>query len=138
MAPLRKPTVSLESTDEFPTLGATKPNNVVPSKRFAELSKDWAKTQKEDDQRAKEEKQQEARRIQLEQQARERTAKDEREMRKAGMFHIPSLTKKYEEYETKRHYEEEEEEEPIEELEEEEEEDEEEDGTWRKHRDDLY
>jgi len=134
------------SSEDFPTLGkkTVKSSQVtqVTSKSFSELSKEWAKTQKEDEAKAKEEAAAEAQRLQQQQK------KEAEEFIHHGVQHL-SIRTKHSRYVNQRADDEDDTENltPPEDdegddlpYEEEEEEEEECDGNWnaRKHRDELY
>jgi hypothetical protein len=140
--------VALSSEADFPTLGGKKPSQVTqitpatPSKSFSELSKEWAKTQKEDEAKAKEEAAAEAQRLQ------QQKKKEEEEFIHRGVRNLNFRTK-HQRY-IKKHDSDDDEEENLtppededdeyDDEEEEEEEEDEYDGNWnaRKHRDELY
>ena len=136
--------VALSSEDEFPTLGGKKAVKVTqaPSKNFSELSKEWAKTQKEDEAKAKEEAEKEALRLQQQQK------KEEEEFVRSGIQKLGIRTKhlRYvnqradDDDDTETLILSEDDEDDVPAYEEEEEEEEEYDGNWnaRKHRDELY
>lgn len=142
----------LEATD-FPPLGSKKPTSIalVQKTSFSELSKEWAKKQKEDEAILKEEKEKEANALRILNKQR----MDEENARKLGIIHVPihllHAKKLDPEEEAMRKREMEEENHTSDEdmqfeavraeyVEEEEEEEEEYDGSWnqRKHRDELY
>ena len=140
----------LEPAD-FPALGSKKPTSIalVQKTSFSELSKEWAKKQKDDEMKLKEEKEKEA----LTQRVLNKQKDDEENARKMGIVRVPMhiLSKKLdpeEEAMRKREMEEEnyDDEESMfesvraEYVEEEEEDEYECDGNWnqRKHRDELY
>jgi hypothetical protein len=149
LASITKSTKSIPlapSDNDFPSLGGTKATNTVVSNRptFSELSKAWAKTQKEDEAHAKLEAEKEARRLR-EQTEKEKKLNVREEARKMGihLISMPVIRKKVDGVEEDRvRYSDSDvdsygsEEFPIEE--EEEEEEEECDWNTRKHRDELY
>jgi hypothetical protein len=139
--------VALSSEADFPTLGGKKVVKVTPaapSKSFSELSKEWAKTQKEDEAKAKEEEAAEAQRLQ------QQKKKEDEEFIHHGVRNM-TLRTKHQRYVKQRDSDEDEEAEltPPEEDDngnddaddaDDEDEEEEYDGNWnaRKHRDELY
>jgi len=140
----------LEATD-FPALGSKKPASIalVQKTSFSELSKEWAKKQKEDEAVLKEEKEKEASMLRT----LSKQKMDEENARKMGIVRVPihllSVKKLDPEEEAMRkremeedYSEEESQFKPVrgEYVEEEEEEEEEYDYSWkqREHRDELY
>jgi len=154
---LQKHRVAVSSLDEFPTLGKPKANANAQANaqanapaaatwgapRFAELSKQWAAKQQEDEAKAKEERDKEARLRASLQQERE---KEEMVLRRSGLVGIPGglFNQKKTDSDEEKFKDESNSDVPYssdEPTEEEEEEDEEEyDEGWngRKHRDDIY
>jgi hypothetical protein len=147
----RAPTANVESVDEFPSLGKSKPKvaETRPTMNFAALSRDWAQKQKEDEAKDKEEKEKQRVEDQLKYKEQMRRAKDEEVLRKSGIFGIRVGRKKSDSDDEKYSdaYKSENSDEPYlsdgpdtEEAYEDEEEEYECDGGWnqRKHRDEMY
>ena len=89
--PLRPKQKPLEATD-FPALSSKKPASIalVQKTSFSELSKEWAKKQKEEEQKMKEEKEKEA----IEQQTLNKKKMEEENARRMGVIPMPVLLSK--------------------------------------------
>jgi hypothetical protein len=153
LQPIRpRANTNITSMEDFPSLGGKSSKilpTIKPAMNFASMSRDWAQKQKEDEDKAKDEAAKEALWAQLQQQEREKNAKELADLKKAGIIAIPSLNSKKrdsdEELLEKKRYltDDEDSSDPNIEDDGEDEEEEEEygcDGVWdsRKHRDELY
>ena len=148
-----KPTTNVTSMEDFPSLGGKKfaATSITPKMSFAELSRNWADKQKEEETAAKLAAEEQKRREFLERELQAREAKQAQELRKVTMSSIAVLNRKKVDSDDEKYFEEDKgslsdepyvSDEPVEEVYDDDEEDDEyvNDGTWdsRKHRDELY